>query len=159
MTLCNMAIEAGARVGLVGVDDKTIDYLRGRPQAPQGTQWESAVAAWRTLVSDEGAAFDRELTIDASTLEQARALCEEATQLFGVSMGRMHQKPVGPHPDWSCQLAFGPELVGVVLPWLALYRKGLVVFLHPLTGDELVDHRDHAIWMGAVRPLDLSIFE
>ncbi|WP_338001262.1 DOPA 4,5-dioxygenase family protein, partial [Pseudomonas brassicae] len=62
---------------------------------------------------------------DASTLEQARELCEEATKLFGVSMGRLHQKPVGPHPDWSCQLAFGPELVGVVLPWLALYRKGL----------------------------------
>lgn len=96
---------------------------------------------------------------DASTLEQARELCEEATKLFGVSMGRLHQKPVGPHPDWSCQLAFGPELVGVVLPWLALYRKGLVVFLHPLTGDELADHRDHAIWMGAIRPLDLSLFE
>lgn len=46
----------------------------------------------------------------------------------------------------------------MVLPWLALYRKGLVVFMHPLTGDELADHRDHAIWMGAVRPLDLSIF-
>jgi DOPA 4,5-dioxygenase len=95
---------------------------------------------------------------DASTLEQARELCEEAARLFPVTMGRMHQKPVGPHPDWSCQLAFEPEFVGVVLPWLALYRKGLVVFLHPLTGDELADHRDHAIWMGAVRPLNLSIF-
>ena len=71
---------------------------------------------------------------DAATMEQARALCEEAARLFPVTMGRMHQKPVGPHPDWSCQLAFGPEVVGVVLPWLALYRKGLVVFLHPLTG-------------------------
>nr|WP_286089050.1 DOPA 4,5-dioxygenase family protein [Pseudomonas sp. MWU13-3659] len=96
---------------------------------------------------------------DAATMEQARELCEEATRLFPVTMGRMHQKPVGPHPDWSCQLAFGPEVVGVVLPWLALYRKGLVVFLHPETGDELADHRDHAIWMGAIRPLDLSIFE
>ncbi|MBV4540332.1 DOPA 4,5-dioxygenase family protein [Pseudomonas vlassakiae] len=95
---------------------------------------------------------------DASTIEQARELCEEAARLFPVTMGRMHQKPVGPHPDWSCQLAFEPEFVGVILPWLALYRKGLVVFLHPLTGDELADHRDHAIWMGAVRPLDLSIF-
>ena len=69
MTLCNMAIEAGARVGLVGVDDKTIDYLRGRPQAPQGAQWNAAVASWRTLVSDEGAVFDQELTIDASALQ------------------------------------------------------------------------------------------
>lgn len=69
MTLCNMAIEAGARVGLVAVDDTTIDYLRGRPQAPQGAQWDAAVAAWRTLVSDEGAVFDRELIIDASVLQ------------------------------------------------------------------------------------------
>ena len=77
---------------------------------------------------------------DATTMEQARELCEEAVRLFPVTMGRMHQKPVGPHPDWSCQLAFEPEFVGVVLPWLALYRKGLVVFMHPLTGDELADH-------------------
>ena len=69
MTLCNMAIEAGARVGLVAVDDKTIEYLRGRPQAPQGAQWDAAVNAWRTLVSDEGAVFDRELRIDASALQ------------------------------------------------------------------------------------------
>ncbi|HCL52884.1 DOPA 4,5-dioxygenase family protein [Pseudomonas fulva] len=95
---------------------------------------------------------------DASTLEHARALCEEAAALFPVVMGRMHTRAVGPHPDWSCQLAFEPELIGVVLPWLALHRKGLVVFLHPLTGDELADHRDHAIWMGALRPLDLSGF-
>ncbi|NBA96994.1 DOPA 4,5-dioxygenase family protein [Pseudomonas sp. R5(2019)] len=95
---------------------------------------------------------------DANTIDQARALCKEASRLFDVQMGRVHQKPVGPHPDWSCQLAFAPELVGLVLPWLALYRNGLVIFMHPLTGDELADHRDHAIWMGAVRPLDLSVF-
>ncbi|AIR88922.1 DOPA 4,5-dioxygenase family protein [Pseudomonas cremoricolorata] len=95
---------------------------------------------------------------DAATQAQARELCEQAAQLFAVSTGRMHQRAVGPHPDWSCQLAFGPDVLGEVLPWLALHRKGLVIFLHPLTGDELADHRDHAIWMGAVRPLKLSIF-
>ena len=68
MTLCNMAIEAGARVGLVAVDDKTIDYLHGRPLVPRGTQWDAAVADWRTLQSDEGATFDRTVHIDASTL-------------------------------------------------------------------------------------------
>ncbi len=68
MTLCNMAIEAGARVGLVGVDDTTIDYLQGRPWAPTGAQWGAAVAYWRTLSSDEGAAFARALDIDASAL-------------------------------------------------------------------------------------------
>ncbi|MFM6991506.1 MAG: 3-isopropylmalate dehydratase large subunit [Rhodoferax sp.] len=69
MTLCNMAIEAGARVGLVGVDSKTIDYLRGRPHAPKGAQWDAAVAAWQSLVSDEGAVFDRVLNVDASVLQ------------------------------------------------------------------------------------------
>lgn len=83
---------------------------------------------------------------------------EEARRLFGVTMGRVHERPVGPHPDWSCQLAFGPELIGIVLPWLALNRHGLVVFLHPDTGnDPPLDHTDHAIWMGAIRPLDLSV--
>ncbi|CAJ0903348.1 3-isopropylmalate dehydratase large subunit [Ralstonia sp. LMG 32965] len=69
MTLCNMAIEAGARVGLVAVDQKTIDYLKGRPYAPRGERWEQAVAYWRTLVSDEGAHFDRTLEIDAALVQ------------------------------------------------------------------------------------------
>jgi 3-isopropylmalate/(R)-2-methylmalate dehydratase large subunit len=68
MTLCNMAIEAGARVGLVAVDDKTIDYLHGRPYAPGEQHWPAAVAYWRTLASDEGAAFDHTLVIDAAAL-------------------------------------------------------------------------------------------
>ena len=95
---------------------------------------------------------------DASTIDQARALCEEAAHRFGISMGRVHERPVGPHPDWSCQLAFGPELLGIVLPWLAISRHGLVIFLHPDTGNDLLDHTEHAIWMGEIRPLNLSIF-
>jgi len=68
MTLCNMAIEAGARVGLVAVDQTTIDYIRHRPYAPIGDQWEAAQAYWHTLVSDDDATFDRVVTIDASTI-------------------------------------------------------------------------------------------
>ena len=66
MTLCNMAIEAGARAGLVAVDDTTIEYIAGRPFAPKGEQWDQAVAYWRTLVSDDDAEFDQILDIDAS---------------------------------------------------------------------------------------------
>ncbi|MDF2394973.1 4,5-dioxygenase [Pseudomonas sp. 3MA1] len=95
---------------------------------------------------------------DASTLDRARALCEQAAQLFELKMGRVHERPVGPHPDWSCQLAFAPEVFAQVVPWLALNRQGLVVFLHPDTGDDLLDHTEHAIWMGAMRPLDLTGF-
>jgi 3-isopropylmalate/(R)-2-methylmalate dehydratase large subunit len=68
MTLCNMAIEAGARAGMVGVDDTTLNYLRGRPFAPTGAVWDQAEAYWRTLVSDPGAHFDQELVLDASSL-------------------------------------------------------------------------------------------
>ncbi|SDL81654.1 3-isopropylmalate dehydratase, large subunit [Modicisalibacter muralis] len=68
MTICNMAIEAGARVGLVGVDDTTIDYLRERPYAPTAAQWDAAVAAWRDLVSDDDARFDKEVVIDAAEI-------------------------------------------------------------------------------------------
>ncbi|KAA8699843.1 DOPA 4,5-dioxygenase family protein [Pseudomonas cannabina] len=93
---------------------------------------------------------------NAQTLDQARALCEAAAEKFAVQMGRVHQKRVGPHPEWSCQLAFGHEQLADITLWLALNRDGLVVFMHPLTGDELRDHTDHAIWMGAVRPLNLS---
>ena len=68
MTMCNMSIEAGARAGLVAVDDKTVDYFRGRPFAPQGALWAQAEAYWRTLVSDADAVFDREVLLDAAAI-------------------------------------------------------------------------------------------
>lgn len=66
MTVCNMAIEAGARSGMVAVDQKTIDYFRGRPYAPTGVLWDQAVKYWQTLTTDEGAHFDRIVDIDAT---------------------------------------------------------------------------------------------
>jgi 3-isopropylmalate/(R)-2-methylmalate dehydratase large subunit len=68
MTLCNMAIEAGARAGLVAVDDKTIDYVRGRPLAPTGVEWDQAAAYWRTLHSDPDAKFDAVVELDAAQI-------------------------------------------------------------------------------------------
>jgi 3-isopropylmalate/(R)-2-methylmalate dehydratase large subunit len=69
MTLCNMSIEAGARAGMVAVDDHTVDYVRGRPLAPAGAQWDLAVQYWRSLHSDDGARFDRVVSIDAPGVE------------------------------------------------------------------------------------------
>ncbi len=68
MTVCNMAIEAGARAGLVAVDDTTIAYVKGRPYSPNGVEWDQAVAQWRQLHSDAGAHFDRVVDIDAATI-------------------------------------------------------------------------------------------
>jgi 3-isopropylmalate/(R)-2-methylmalate dehydratase large subunit len=69
MTVCNMSIEAGARAGLIAPDETTFAYLKGRQFAPQGAAWDEAVALWRTLPSDDGATYDRTITIDGSTLE------------------------------------------------------------------------------------------
>ena len=69
MTICNMSIEAGARAGMVAPDETTFAYLKGRPHAPEGADWDAAVEHWRTLATDEGAEFDAEVVIDADTLE------------------------------------------------------------------------------------------
>ncbi|MBC7303214.1 MAG: 3-isopropylmalate dehydratase large subunit [Nocardia sp.] len=68
MTICNMSIEAGARAGMIGPDEVTYEFLKGRPHAPQGADWDAAVASWDALVTDEGAEFDAEVHIDATTL-------------------------------------------------------------------------------------------
>ena len=69
MTLCNMSIEAGARMGMIGVDDKTINYVAGRDYAPKGALWDAAVAYWRTLHSDTDAVFDREVVLEAAEIK------------------------------------------------------------------------------------------
>ncbi|WP_160098850.1 3-isopropylmalate dehydratase large subunit [Rhodococcus sp. T7] len=68
MTICNMSIEAGARAGMIAPDEITYEFIKGRPHAPQGADWDAAVAAWEQLKTDEGAVFDNEVHIDASTL-------------------------------------------------------------------------------------------
>jgi len=69
MTVCNMSIEAGARAGLIAPDEKTFAYLKGRPMAPKGAQWEQAIQYWKTLPSDAGAAYAKEVTLDVSSIE------------------------------------------------------------------------------------------
>ncbi|MBI5165735.1 MAG: 3-isopropylmalate dehydratase large subunit, partial [Magnetospirillum sp.] len=68
MTVCNMTIEAGARAGLIAPDEKTFAYVQGKPRAPKGAAWEAAVSTWKLLKSDDGARFDTEITLDATTL-------------------------------------------------------------------------------------------
>jgi len=93
---------------------------------------------------------------DAADRERAHRLCTEAGQTFALSVGRMHDQPVGPHPRGSCQLAFAPELFGEVVPWLIVNRGGLTVFAHALAGDALKDHTDHVLWLGPSEMLNLA---
>ncbi len=85
MTICNMSIEAGARAGMIGPDDTTFAYLDGRPRAPRGAAWDSAVRRWRALRSDADAAFDRSVAIDASALQPMITFGTNPGMVIGVN--------------------------------------------------------------------------
>ncbi len=85
MTVCNMSIEAGARAGMIAPDDNTFEYLAGRLRAPQGADWERAVARWRTLKSDEGAEFDKSITISADNLQPMVTFGTNPGMVIGVN--------------------------------------------------------------------------
>jgi len=95
---------------------------------------------------------------EASSRAAAWALRETIdTALAGrMEMGRFHEKPVGPHPMWSYQLAFAASNFSAVVSWLALNHGALDVFIHPNTDDELRDHRDCALWLGKSHTLNLA---
>lgn len=95
---------------------------------------------------------------DAEGLAEARRVAAAAAERFDVAVGRFHDKPVGPHPLWSCQLSFAAEHFGEIVPWLALNRGDLDVFVHVGTDDDLFDHTQGVIWLGHSHPLDLSLF-
>ena len=93
---------------------------------------------------------------DADSKPAAAALREAIEARFDIRMGRWHDRPVGPHPRWSYQVAFEPPLFAEIVPWLALNRGDLVIFIHPETGDDLPDHRDRALWLGDYLELNLD---
>lgn len=109
----------------------------------------SAVTGWHAHVY-----------FDASSREAANAFRELILAHLGgvIEMGRFHERPVGPHPLWSYQLAFTSADFGQVMTWLTLNHGALDVFLHPNTGNGLVDHRDRAVWIGRSHVLNLGMF-
>ncbi len=109
-------------------------------------------------IKSEIKSFHAHVYYQPEQFEQAQQLCHQAGSLFSIKIGTFHQKPVGPHPVGMCQLTVATPLFGEVIPWLMLNREGLVLFIHPDTGDHLKDHTKHAIWAGEVMTLDLSVF-
>lgn len=94
----------------------------------------------------------------ATTRAVAAALREAIAAGFpDAVLGRWHDLPVGPHPGAMYQVAFAPALFPTLAPFLALNRQGLTILLHPETGRQRADHTAHALWMGAVLPLDVSV--
>ena len=93
---------------------------------------------------------------DQASKAAAGALRDAVAEAFAVELGRWHDAPVGPHPCGSYQIAFAPELFATLVPWLALNRGDLTVFVHPNTGEALADHSAHVIWLGESRALNLD---
>ena len=95
------------------------------------------------------------------TVDQARALRELALAELppAASIGRFHEKPVGPHPHWSFQMAFDSAGFDRVIGWLEAQRNGLDVLVHGNTGDDYADHTAHAMWLGNDAPLNVSMFQ
>lgn len=103
--------------------------------------------------------FHAHVYFDKGTKPVAEILRAELEAEFPTAkFGRWHDRPVGPHPEPSYQVAFGLEMLGSLVAFMALNRRGLSVFVHPETGHGLQDHGERAIWLGEVRPLKLSVF-
>ncbi|UYI49972.1 DOPA 4,5-dioxygenase family protein [Vibrio natriegens] len=104
-------------------------------------------------------AYHAHVYFDHQTLGFATGLCREAEERFRVKMGRVHEKLVGPHPKWSCQLKFTSKDFDELIPWLDENRDGLSILVHALSGNEWEDHTLYAYWLGESHALDLSVFE
>ncbi len=104
-------------------------------------------------------AYHAHVYFEKETLDFARRFCEQTCQKFDLLMGRVHQKPVGPHPKWSCQIKFTRKHFDELIPWLDLHRDQLSILIHGLTGDNLKDHTDYAYWLGQDIELNLDIFK
>lgn len=130
MTICNMSIEGGARAGMVAPDDTTFDYLYGREFAPKGADWDKAVARWRQLPTDEGATYDKSVTLDASALEPMIT--------YGTNPG-MGMKITDRVPD--------PARIGDSSQKLALEKALAYMGLQP--GQSLLGHKVDVVFIGS----------
>ena len=101
-------------------------------------------------------AYHAHVYFDEASVDAARALRAEIEENFNIEMGRFHEKPVGPHPKWSYQVAFGPDKYTSLLPWLSVNRGDLTIFVHACSGDHIVDHTDYVQWLGVSEELNMD---
>jgi aromatic ring-cleaving dioxygenase len=100
--------------------------------------------------------YHAHIYFDPASRPRAEILRERIGARFAVRLGRWHDQPVGPHPQGMYQVVFAAGQFAALVPWLALNRDGLDILVHPKTGDDVADHTDHAIWLGARLPLDID---
>lgn len=104
-------------------------------------------------------AYHAHIYFDEKSKAMAKELCQEIGERFELKVGRFHEKPVGPHPCWSCQVIFGTKDFEQFIPWLDGKRENLNVLVHALTGNDYRDHTEFAYWLGQPVSLNLSMFK
>jgi len=143
MTLCNMAIEAGARAGMVAADEKTVAYVEGRPQAPRGAAWEQAVTYWRSLHTDSGAAFDAVLVLDATEIKPQVTWGTSPEMVLAVDE-RVPDPADAPNAikrtDWERALAYMGLSAGTPITGIAIDKA----FIGSCTNSRIEDLREAA---------------
>jgi 3-isopropylmalate/(R)-2-methylmalate dehydratase large subunit len=144
MTICNMSIEAGARAGMIAPDETTFEYLYGRPFAPQGKAWEKAVAFWRTLPTDEGAHFDRSVTLDVSRLEPMITYGTTPAMAIPIS-GRIPAPETAADSTQRATLEKALQYMQLQPGQSLLGQKVNVVFIGSCTNGRLSDLRQAAM--------------
>ncbi|HEY9098766.1 MAG TPA: 3-isopropylmalate dehydratase large subunit [Thiobacillus sp.] len=144
MTLCNMAIEAGARAGMIAVDQTTIDYVKGRPFSPKGAAWEQAVAWWNTLHSDDDAQFDRVVELDAARIEP-QVTWGTSPEMVTTINGRVPDPVDAPNDvkkqDWARALEYMGLQANTLIADIAVDK----VFIGSCTNSRIEDLREAAI--------------
>lgn len=101
--------------------------------------------------------FHAHVYYEADTRDVAAQVREGLAAEFEVTLGRWHDRPIGPHPQAMYQVSFAVEQFGAVVPWLMLNRSRLDILVHANTGDDVADHTDHALWLGDKLPLNLEV--
>lgn len=104
-------------------------------------------------------AYHAHIYFDQASVEHVKVLCAAISDTLGLSVGRIHEKLVGPHLRWSVQVSFSHRDFDAFIPWLDQQRGDLDVLVHGVTGDDYKDHTDFAYWLGQPVELDLSLFE
>jgi 3-isopropylmalate/(R)-2-methylmalate dehydratase large subunit len=143
MTICNMSIEGGARAGMIAPDDTTFAYIEGRPYAPKGAEWEKAVAYWRTLVTDDNAVFDREMTLDANALQPMVTYGTNPGQGIGVT-GRIPTLDEVADPAERRSLLSALEYMGLQAGQPMEGQPVDIVFIGSCTNSRIEDLREAA---------------
>ena len=146
------------KLGLVWKESKYRDDRTGNNVKLELYETPAIQVVAMPLFENNHKAYHAHVYFEDATKDSAKRLCDKIGKQFDLKVGKFHENPIGPHPRGSCQISFGTKDFQNFIPWLDKNRKGLTIFVHGITGDDLKDHTDFAYWLGQEEGLNLSMF-